>query len=80
LKKTYSLLGYKHFEKTLVKINSNLNRLNLSKSIKVVVTNLEKNISKEYAYLTEAVNSLNTNKTIIKDYKKKKYLIKVYIN
>lgn len=68
LKTAYSSLGYKHTEKTLVKIHSNLKRLNLSKSIKVVVTNLENNLSTEYASLTEAAKSLNTNKTILKEY------------
>lgn len=68
LKTAYSSLGYKHTEKTLVKISSNLKKLNLSKSIKVVVTNLENNISTEYVSLTEAAKSLNTNKTVLKEY------------
>lgn len=72
LKTAYSSLGeaqcHKHTEKTLVKIHSNLNKLNLSKSIKVIVTNLEKNLSTEYASLTEAAKSLNTNKTTLKEY------------
>lgn len=68
LKTAYSSLGYKHTVKTLVKIRSNLKRLNLSKSIKVVVTNLENNLSTEYASLTEAAKSLNTNKTTLKEY------------
>jgi hypothetical protein len=72
LKTAYSSLGYKHTEKTLVKIHSNLKRLNLSKSIKVVVTNLENNLSTEYASLTEAAKSLNTNKTLLKEYILKK--------
>lgn len=72
LKTAYSSLGYKHTENTLVKIHSNLKRLNLSKSIKVVVTNLEINLSTEYASLTEAAKSLNTNKTVLKEYILKK--------
>lgn len=68
LKTAYSSLGYKHSEKTLVKINRNLKRLNLSKSIKVVVTNLENNVSMEYVSITEAAKSLNTNKTILREY------------
>lgn len=68
LKTAYSSLGYKHTEKTLVKIHSNLEKLNLSKSIKVVVTNLETNVSTEYISLREAAKSLNTNKTTLKEY------------
>nr|YP_009262078.1 GIY-YIG endonuclease [Chrysoporthe deuterocubensis]AMX22153.1 GIY-YIG endonuclease [Chrysoporthe deuterocubensis] len=68
LKTAYSSLGYKHTEKTLVKINSNLLKLNLSKSVKVVVTNLETNVSTEYVSLREAAKSLNTNKTTLKEY------------
>lgn len=68
LKIAYSSLGYKHTEKTLIKVRSNLKRLNLSKSIKVVVTNLENNISTEYMSLTAAAKSLNTNKTTLKEY------------
>ena len=68
LKTAYSSLGYKHTEKTLVKIHSNLKKLNLSKSIKVVVTNLENNIYTKYISLTEAAKSLNTNKTTLKEY------------
>lgn len=68
LKTAYSSLGYKHTEKTLVKIHSNLEKLNLSKSVKVVVTNLETNVSTEYISLREAAKSLNTNKTTLKEY------------
>lgn len=68
LKTAYSSLGYKHTEKTLKRIRSNLEKLNLSKSIGVRITNLETNVSKEYASLTEAAKSLNTNKTTLKEY------------
>nr|ATI20298.1 GIY-YIG endonuclease [Juglanconis sp.] len=68
LKTAYSSLGYKHSENTLVKIHSNLEKLNLSKSVKVVVTNLETNVSTEYISLREAAKSLNTNKTTLKEY------------
>ena len=68
LKTAYSSLGYKHTGKTLVKIHSNLEKLNLSKSVKVVVTNLETNVSIEYISLREAAKSLNTNKTTLKEY------------
>jgi hypothetical protein len=68
LKTAYSSLGYKHTEDTLVKIHSNLQKLNLSKSIPVRVTNLETNVSLEYVSLTEAAKSLNTNKTTLKKY------------
>lgn len=68
LKTTYSSLGYKYTEKTLVKIRSSLEKLNLGKSVKVVVTNLETNVSNEYTSLREAAKCLNTNKTILKNY------------
>ena len=68
LKTAYSSLGYKHTEDTLVKIRSNLEKLNLSKSVKVKVTNLETNVLTEYVSLREAAKSLNTNKTTLKEY------------
>lgn len=61
----YSSLGYKHSEETLVKIHKNIEKLNLSKSVKVIVTNLEINVSTEYVSLREAAVSLNTNKTTL---------------
>lgn len=68
LKTAYSSLGYKHSEETLVKIHKNIAKLNLSKSVKVIVTNLETNVSTEYVSLREAAKSLNTNKTTLKEY------------
>jgi hypothetical protein len=68
LKKAYSSLGYKHTETFLIKIHNNLKNLNLSKSVKVMVTNLETNISTEYNSLTEAAKSLNTNRNSLKEY------------
>lgn len=68
MKTAYSSLGYKHTEKTLVKVHKNLETLNLSKSVKVVVSNLETNVSTEYVSLREAAKSLNTNKTTLKEY------------
>jgi len=66
LKTAYSSLGYKHTEEALKKVQSNLQKLNLSKSIKVKVTNLETNLSVEFVSLREAAKSLNTNKTTLK--------------
>ena len=66
LKTAYSSLGYKHTESTLVKIKNNLSKLNLSKSVKVTVINLETNVSTEYVSLRAAAISLNTNKNTIK--------------
>jgi len=60
--------GYKHTGDALVKVHSNLQKLNLSKSIPVKVTNLETNVSLKYVSLTEAAKSLNTNKTVLKEY------------
>ncbi len=81
LKTAYSSLGYKHTENTLKRIRSNLEKLNLRKSVSpltpargvpgglgVKITNLETNESKEYVSLTEAAKSLNTNKTTLKEY------------
>jgi len=68
LKTAYSSLGYKHTEEALKKVQSNLQKLNLSKSIKVKVTNLETNLSVEFVSLREAAKSLNTNKTTLKKY------------
>lgn len=68
LKFAYSSLGYKHTEKTLVKVNKNLANLNISKSIKVKVTNLETNVLQEYVSLREAAKHLDTNKTTLTKY------------
>lgn len=68
LKFAYSSLGYKHTEKTMVKVNKNLANLNISKSIKVKITNLETNVLQEYASLREAAKHLDTNKTTLKKY------------
>lgn len=68
LKTAYSSWGYKHTEDALVKVRINLQKLNLSKSIPVKVTNLETNVSWDYVSLTEAAKSLNTNKTVLKEY------------
>lgn len=76
LRKANSSLGYKHTETSLVKIHSNLKNLNLSKSVKVMVTNLETNISTEYHSLTMAAESLNTNRNTLKEYILKSILYK----
>lgn len=68
LKIAYSNLGYKHSEETLVKVRNNLKKLNLSKSIKVKVTNLETNVSREYVSIREAAKDLGSNKTTLKKY------------
>lgn len=68
LKIAYSHLGYKHSEEALVKVRSNLKKLNLSKSIKVKVTNLETNISEEYISIREAAKSLNVNRNTLMRY------------
>jgi len=76
LNKAYSSLGYKHTESSLVKIHNHLQNLNLSKSVKVMVTNLETNISTEYDSLTKAAESLNTNRNTLKEYIHKSILYK----
>lgn len=68
LRTAYSSFGYKHTESALVKVRNNLDKLNLSKSVKVTVTNLETNVSTEYVSLRAAAISLNTNKTTLKEY------------
>ena len=68
LKKAYSSLGYKHTKETLVKINKNLALLNSNKGIKVKITNLKTNSSQEFNSLTDAANSLSTNKTTLRKY------------
>ena len=68
LNKAYSSLGYKHTKNSLVKVRNNLNKLNLNKSIKVKITNLQTNVFKEYPFITEAAINLNTNKTTLKEY------------
>jgi hypothetical protein len=68
LKIAYSHLGYKHSEETLVKVRSNLQKLNLSKSIKVKVTNLETNISVEYISIRDAATNLNVNRNTLMRY------------
>lgn len=68
LRFAYSSLGYKHTKETLVKINKTLANLNISKSIKVKVTNLETNVLQEYASLREAAKHLGTNKNTLKKY------------
>jgi len=68
LKTAYSSLGYKHTEKTLVKIQSNFKKLNLSKSVRVTVTNLETNVSTEYVSLREAAKSHSEGVTTLKEY------------
>jgi|SRR5947199_1237559 len=74
LKKAYSSLGYKHTKKALVKIQNNLSNLIKDKAIKVMVTNVETNISHEYASLTDAAKNLNTNKTTLTKYIKNSLL------
>ena len=68
LRFAYSSLGYKLTEETLDKINKNLTNLNISKSIKVKVTNLETNILHEYPSIREAAKHLGTNKNTLKKY------------
>lgn len=68
LKTAYSSLGYKHTKEALEKIHSNLKILNLKKLISVKVTDLETNITKEYASITEAAKALNISKVTLKEY------------
>jgi len=68
LKIAYSSLGYKHTKEALEKIYSNLKNLNLKKLISVKVTDLETNITKEYASITEAAKALNISKVTLKEY------------
>nr|YP_009364325.1 GIY-YIG endonuclease [Ophiocordyceps sinensis]ARF03387.1 GIY-YIG endonuclease [Ophiocordyceps sinensis] len=68
LKTAYSSLGYKHTEKTLQIVRKNNQKLNLSKSKWVKITNLETNIYKKYISITEGAKSLNTSKTTLKEY------------
>lgn len=68
LRIAYSSLGYRHSEETLVKVRSNLEKVNLSKSVKVKVTNLETNVSVEYISIREAAKSLNASRNTLKRY------------
>jgi len=68
LKTAYSSLGYKHIPETLEKVRKNLGKLNLSKSVKVKVTNLETNVLVEYPSIREAAKSLKTSKTTLREY------------
>lgn len=74
LKKAYSSSGYRHTKEALIKIRANLSNLNKDKAIKVKVTNVETNISHEYASLTDAALKLNTNKTTLVKYIKNSLL------
>lgn len=65
LKTAYSSLGYKHTDESLDKVRKNLVKLNLSKSIKVKVTNLLTNTSVEFDSIRRAAQSLNVNKMTI---------------
>lgn len=66
LKTAYSSLGYKHNEKTLEKMHTNLQNLNSSKSIEVTVTNLQTNVSQQYPSLTEAAKSINISRPVLR--------------
>jgi len=66
LRFAYSSLGYKHTKESMIKLSKNL--ANLSKSIKVKVTNLETNVLQEYTSLREAAKILDTNKTTLRKY------------
>ena len=62
LKIAYSSLHYKHSKESLEKVRKNLANLNLSKSVKVKVTNIVTNTSEEYDSIRKAAQSLNTSK------------------
>lgn len=68
LKTTYSSIGYKHTNDSLEKVRINLVKLNLSKSIKVKVTNILTNTSVEYDSVREAAKNLNVSKDTLKRY------------
>lgn len=62
LRTAYSSLGYKHTGESLEKVRKNLEKLNLSKSVKVKATNLLTNISVEYDSIRKAAKCLNVSK------------------
>lgn len=66
LKIAYSSIGYKHTNESLEKVRMNLVKLNLSKSVKVKVTNILTNISVEYDSIREAAKNLNVSKDTLK--------------
>lgn len=59
-------IGYKHTNESLEKVRINLVKLNLSKSVKVKVTNILTNISVEYDSIREAAKNLNVSKDTLK--------------
>ena len=66
LKIAYSSLHYKHSKESLEKIYKNLAKLNLSKSLKVKVTNIVTNTSEEYDSIRKAAQSLNASRNNLK--------------
>ena len=68
LRVAYSSLGYRHSPEALVKVRNNLENVNLSKSLKVKVTNLETNVSAEYISIREAAKGLNADRSTLKRY------------
>ena len=64
----YSTIGYKHTATSLVKIRSNLQKLNMSKSIKLLVTDIIANTTKEYASIISATKDLKVSKNTIRKY------------
>ncbi len=68
LKTAYSSLGYKHSGAALEKVQENLAKFNKKKAEKVVITNLDANVSEEYESLRAAGKALGTNKTTLKEY------------
>jgi len=79
LKLAGSSLGYKHDEISLVKVRKHLALLNAEKSIKVEVTNIETNVTVEYASIRETAKELNTSKsTILRYIKNSKLFLGIY--
>jgi hypothetical protein len=68
LKTVGSLLGYKHSEETLAIIRANLNKLNLEKSIKVEIFDLETKTKTVYNSIRKAAEALKCAKNTIHYY------------
>lgn len=79
LKLAGSSFGYKHDEINLAKVRKHLALMNAKKSIKVEVTNIETNVTVEYASIRETAKELNTSKSTISRYiKKSKLFLGIY--
>lgn len=75
LKTAGSLTGYKHNKVTLVKIRKRLSKLNLEKSIKVEIFDLETKVKIIYDSMRKAAEALNCARNTI-HYYEKQYLKK----